>query len=213
MGQHVKARVRNESRGQLVQKVAVQNGQGGLEPPVHQGVFGLPVGQHRKIRHLRPGAGGGGNGGQGRIRAAEIGHGLGAVHGAAAPQGNQQVRAEGLEPGGAPGRQFYAGVWLHAVKNLPAFRTGGPDHPVCHAVFHKEGVCHQKHPPGLLLPQHPNGPGAGDNFGIQLKFFHPSTAFSWRQYFRNMESYAFRMENGSFFARNTALHPFSGENG
>ena len=96
MGQHIKPRIGDEPRGQLPQKEAVQNRQVRLQALIHQGILGIPMGQHREIRYFAAGPRGGGNGRQRERALAEIGHGFGAVHGAAAPQRHQQIRPKGL---------------------------------------------------------------------------------------------------------------------
>ncbi len=94
MGQHIKAGIRDQPRRQRLQQVAVQDSSIRAELFVHQRMLCPAMGQDRKIRDLRAGAGGGGNGHQREIPLGEIGHGLGAVHGAAASQCSQQIRPE-----------------------------------------------------------------------------------------------------------------------
>ena len=144
MGQHIEARVRNQPRGELGEQVAVQNGGSGPELFVYQGVLGLPVGQNRKIRHLRAGAGGGGDGHQPYRILGKIGHGLGTVHGAAAAQRHQQIRPELIHSGRSLCRQRHRGVGLHPVKKLHLLRLCQIGNPFGGAVFHKIGVNHQQ---------------------------------------------------------------------
>ena len=178
MGQHVKARVRNESGGQFLQKVAVEDRQVRPEPLVHQRVLGVPVGQYGKIRYLRPGARGGGHRRQRKTPLAEIGHGLGAVQGAAAPQGHQQIRSKGLQLRRPPGRQLHRRVRLD-IRKISCLRASGSlRYLLGQTVFEKERVRHNVDPLCPKLLERTYGPGPGNHPGAQREFFHSPTAFS-----------------------------------
>ena len=142
--QHVKSRIRNQPRGQLFEQVAVQNCRTGAQPFVNQGVLCLSMGQDGEVRHLRPRAGGGGNGHQRKAPLGKIGHCLGAVHGAAAPQSNQQIRLELLELRRPLRRQRNRWIRLHGVKVLDFRCTGQPRNAFRRPVFHEVGIRHQQ---------------------------------------------------------------------
>ena len=160
VGQHIKAGIRDQPRRQPVQQVAVQNGGVGPQLGVHQGMLGLSVGQDRKVRDLRAGAGGSGDGHQREVPLGKIGHGLGAVHGAAASQGHQQVRLELLQLCRALGGQGHRGVGLHGVKIFHLLRARQLCDPLRRAVLHEIGIRHQQQPPGPEALQRRHRPRA-----------------------------------------------------
>ena len=172
VGKYVEARVGNQGLGEAFQQVAVQNRHTGPQPPVNQRMLHPIVGENGKIRHLGAGAGGGGDRCQGKCPLGKIGHGLGAVHGAAAPQGNQQVRGKCLELCGSLRRQGNTGVRLHTVKNLHRFPTGSLRYMLGRSVFRKEGVRYKKYPLGPELLQCRHCPGPGYDPGLTGESFH-----------------------------------------
>ena len=179
VGQHIEARVGNEGLGKALQQVAVQDRHIGPQPPVHQRVLHPLVGENGKIRHLGAGAGGGGDCRQGKGPLGKIGHGLGAVHGAAAPQSHQQVRAKGLQLGRALRRQGHTGVRHNPIKDLHRFPARSLRYTPGRSVLREEGVRNQEHPLRPELLQRRHGTGPGDNPGLTGESFHiSSTAFS-----------------------------------
>ena len=178
VGQHIKARVGDQPRREASQQVAVENRHVRPQPPIHQGVLHMIVGQNGEIRHLRPGAGGGGNGHQTPLLPGKIDHGLGAVHGAAAPQGHHRIRPELPEPGGSLRRQGHRGIRRHPVKKGHRLRLCRGGHMMGRAVLHKIGIRHHKQPPGALLCQGLHRAGTGYDLRPARKSFHTPTSFS-----------------------------------
>ena len=130
------------------------------------------VGQDGKIRHLRAGAGGGGNGREDIAPTAEIGHGLCAVHGAAAAQCHDQVRPEGLHPSCPRRRQLHRWVRDHLIEYFRYLRLSRPGHRLGCSVFLKERVRHQQQPFGMQICQPGNRPGPGNDFRFAGEVFH-----------------------------------------
>ena len=172
VGQHIEARLRDQTLGQLLQQVAVQNGQIRPQPLVHQGMLDPVVGQYGKIRHLRTGTGGGGNRREPVLPFGKEGHGLGAVQGAASPQRCHQIRPKIPEPGGALRRQLHRRVRLYFVKILHLRASGLFRHLTGHAVFHKIGIRHQKQPFRAQIPQCRHRSGSGNDLCLTGEFLH-----------------------------------------
>ena len=178
VGKGIETRIRNELGGQGYEQVAVQNGRLGPQLGVDEGVLDPFVGQNGEVRHLTAGAGGGGDGNEGCLAAGKIDHGLGAVHGAAAAQGHQHVRGEGLQGSGAFRRKGDGGVGLDVGIVLDGFRLGCRADGRGSAVFVEIGVCDDHQPPGMKVGQCLDSAGAGDDLGRCLKSIHCFTAFS-----------------------------------
>ena len=172
VAQGVEPRLGDQPLGQLLQKVAVQNRRIGAQTLVHQRVLDLVVGQDGKIRHLRAGAGGRGDGDQLVVSLREIGHGLGAVHGAAPAQRYQQIGGEFLQPRRPLRRQLHRGVGLHLIKILHLSALCRLGDPLRRAVFHEKRVRHQHQPLAAHPRQRRNRTGAGIDRGLTLKLLH-----------------------------------------
>ena len=181
MGQHVKAGVRDQALGQGLEQIAVQDRHIRAELFVHQRVLDLVMGQYGKVRHLRSGAGGGGNGRHLIVPLGKIRHGLGTVHGAAAPQSDDEIRAKGADLRRPLRRQLHRWVGLHPVKEFRLHTLGGIRHLFRRSVFHKEGVRHHQHPAGPQAPQGLNGPAAANKLCLTGVFLQhlSTTAFSF----------------------------------
>ena len=172
MAQSIEPRFGDQPLGQLLQQVAVQNRRVRAQALVHQRMLDLVVGQDGKIRHLRAGTGGRGNGDQLVASLCEIGHGLGAVHGAAPAQRHQQVRGKLLQPRRSLRRKLHGRVWLHLVKELHLGAVCRLGDSLRRAVFHKKRVRHQHQPLAAHPPQRRNRAGAGIDRGLTLKLLH-----------------------------------------
>ena len=164
MGQHIEARIGNEALGKLRQQVAVQNGRRGQQLFIHQRMLGPAMGQDGEIRDLRAGAGGGGNRRQRKAPLGKIGHGLGTVHGAAAAQGDEQIRLKSFQPCRPLRRQHHRRVRLHPVKDFHLFRLRQLRNPPGRAVFLKKGIRHHKDSFCAEAFQRRHRPGSGDDF-------------------------------------------------
>ena len=172
MAQSVEPRLGDQPLGQLLQQVAVQNRRVGAQALVHQRVLDLVVGQNGEIRHLRAGAGGRGDGDQPVVSLREIGHGLGAVHGASPTQRHQQVRGKFLQPRRSLRRQLHRGVGLYLVKERHLGALCRLGDPLRRAVFHEKRVRHQHQPLAAHPRQRRNRTGAGIDRGLTLKLLH-----------------------------------------
>ena len=172
VGKHIEAGIGNEGLGQILQQVVIQNGVVRLQFLIHKGVLGASVGQNCEIRHLRTGAGGGGNRCQPGRETAEIAESLGAVQGAAAPEGNDQIGIEILHPGGSGSGQFHGGIRENAVEDFISLCLCCFDHPLCGAVLCEIGIRYHKQPPGAQIGKGKDAAGAGDYLGFAGELLH-----------------------------------------
>ena len=189
MGQHIKAAVGNQPFGQPRQQIAVQNRHIRPQPPVHQRMLHPVMSQYGKIRHLRAGAGGGRNGRQRKRLLTEIGHCLGAVHGAAAPQCHQQIRVKFLQLCRSLRRQLHRGIRFHPVKKCRLLSPCRLCHPPGRAVFHKKGVRHHKYPFRPKVRQCRNRSGARYNCCFTSETFQIPHRLFRIQYFPVFSGY------------------------
>ena len=178
VGQHIETRIRHQPLGHRFQQIAVQDRDVRPELVIHQRMLHLPMGQHGEVRHLRAGAGGGGDRYEGILPLGEPGHGLGAVHGAAAAQGDHQIRTEFPKPCRAFGRQLHCGIRLHLVEYFHRLGLRRIRYPLRGPVFGEEGVRDQKDPLRAQLRKGSHGPGSGAELRFDRELFHIPTAFS-----------------------------------
>ena len=178
MGQDIKPAVRDQGPGELPQQVTVQNRHIRPQAPVNQGMLYTGVGQNGEIRHLRPGAGGGGDSNECGSAAGKILHGLGTIHGAAAPQSHDQIRLKIPDPGSPRSRQIQPGIRGHLRKQFPALGPGLLGYLFRHTVVPEERVRDHQCPPGPQLSQGSQSPGTADNPGPAFKSFHNLLPFS-----------------------------------
>ena len=155
--QKIHARVSNELWRQRLQKHGIENGHVRPQGGIHQRVLDALVGENGEGRDLGAGAGGGGNGHKGHGHLRGHADGLGAVHGASAAQGDEQLRLEPPAHRRTSGRQRRRGIRGHAVKDLHPAPGKPGSHGLGHAVFREKPVGHQQRRLGGIPFEHVQG--------------------------------------------------------